>query len=698
MSNQLQQLIEQAPAGFLPRVYYGLTNGAQVYRFTKNAELSIDGITGNEGDAFEFYLSNEIIADYIPAFAIKEENNVLKITNQGDYPELATGFKIVNMRTGESFIKTIENALTLQNASFLGDLNANLNKEKQITVLNDLESGNKNVVFASIDLNSDDIYNWISIGAYTNGRDGYSVYSAKSRDNLISILASAKINDIIVFGADVTYNTFSALNGDIFVIDSISPFSATNRGNIRGPQGLKGDKGDKGDAGTDGLTPTIVNGNWFIGSTDTGVKAQGIDGTNGLNGQSFQIQSGLYSTPANVGKPGNTTPEGESLKTLPTLPAQNLTGKGFIVYDPLTTPLDPFYDLYWANNGDTEWTIIHPFQGQDGKNGTNGYTPYIKDNNWYINGENTGVAATGPQGPKGDAGLTGPAGPAGNNERITTSCKTVLKTYTRKFVSKTWNKNIMSGTYIWTYNGNKYYSNRTNSQYVLNKETGEWEDKTWNGFTNLLGTHIWTDGLNVYHTSSSTTYKLNPQTDTWELFQWTGSNIPEYGEYIWTDGADVYYSNSNKTPDINYKLNRDTLAWEDITWNIAILGTSVFSIENKVYTTVGVSIYKLNIDTGEWESLGAKNPTPSTGIGLYLYKDNKNNFCYFTSSNLTTGYVLVDIENMIWKPFKIVGLESETSSVADSSYIWTDGNNMYYNPLFGKSYRLLSPSWDTIIL
>lgn len=46
----------------------------------------------------------------------------------------------------------------------------------------------------------------------------------------------------------------------------------------RGPQGIqgdKGDKGDRGDKGDTGLTPTIgANGNWFIGSTDTGVKAQ----------------------------------------------------------------------------------------------------------------------------------------------------------------------------------------------------------------------------------------------------------------------------------------------------------------------------------------------------------------------------------------------------------------------------------------
>ena len=47
----------------------------------------------------------------------------------------------------------------------------------------------------------------------------------------------------------------------------------------RGPKGDTGEKGDKGDtgaAGTDGTTPHIgVNGNWYIGDTDTGVSAEG---------------------------------------------------------------------------------------------------------------------------------------------------------------------------------------------------------------------------------------------------------------------------------------------------------------------------------------------------------------------------------------------------------------------------------------
>ena len=48
---------------------------------------------------------------------------------------------------------------------------------------------------------------------------------------------------------------------------------------------IQGSKGDKGDAGTNGISPHIDvdTNNWFIGTTDTGIKAIGIDGINGVS-------------------------------------------------------------------------------------------------------------------------------------------------------------------------------------------------------------------------------------------------------------------------------------------------------------------------------------------------------------------------------------------------------------------------------
>ena len=48
---------------------------------------------------------------------------------------------------------------------------------------------------------------------------------------------------------------------------------------------LTGDKGQDGRDGADGLTPYIGgNGNWWIGDTDTGIKAAGTDGADGQDG------------------------------------------------------------------------------------------------------------------------------------------------------------------------------------------------------------------------------------------------------------------------------------------------------------------------------------------------------------------------------------------------------------------------------
>ncbi len=52
-----------------------------------------------------------------------------------------------------------------------------------------------------------------------------------------------------------------------------------------GSPGAKGDPGKDGTNGVDGVTPHIgTNGHWYLGSTDTGVKAQGADGQAGAPG------------------------------------------------------------------------------------------------------------------------------------------------------------------------------------------------------------------------------------------------------------------------------------------------------------------------------------------------------------------------------------------------------------------------------
>jgi len=72
----------------------------------------------------------------------------------------------------------------------------------------------------------------------------------------------------------------------------------------QGEQGPKGDAGETGPQGTNGTSPHIgINGNWFIGTTDTGVKAQGDEGPVGQPGAT-----------GDIGPQGPPGPEGPAYK------------------------------------------------------------------------------------------------------------------------------------------------------------------------------------------------------------------------------------------------------------------------------------------------------------------------------------------------------------------------------------------------
>lgn len=367
ISEQLNELITKKPTGFLPIVYYGLTRGNNTYRFISQAVFNITDLGGNIGEAYEL-ISELEEESYVPAIATNIGNNQIKIAIQGDYNQDTSSFKLINMVTGVSKTITLENVLSLQLASYLGSYSAQDNKAEQITVLHDLELNEVNTVFASVDFNNDDNWNWIRIGNYRDGTDGKSAY-------------------------------------EIAVDNGFEGTESEWLESLKGETGETGATGATGATGQNGYTPYIQDGYWYINGVNTNVKAEGQDGTDGTNGQSFSMQSGLYSVPANYGQSGNIGPNSETLQQLPTLPQSNITGKGYVVYDPLTTPLEPFYDLYYANNGDTSWTIIHPFSGLKGQDGTNGYTPYIQNGTWYINGVSTGISAVGTQGAQGPKGV-----------------------------------------------------------------------------------------------------------------------------------------------------------------------------------------------------------------------------------------------------------------------------------------------------
>ncbi|MCL2630786.1 MAG: hypothetical protein FWD49_04610 [Firmicutes bacterium] len=149
-----------------------------------------------------------------------------------------------------------------------------------------------------------------------------------------------------------------------------------------------------GAKGNDGISPHIGNnGNWYIGTTDTGVKAQGDKGADGVDGTNGQ--DGIDGIDGNNGNDGKSA-----------------------------------YDI-WLDNGNTgtETDFLNWLKGADGQNGNDGNNGNNGNDGksaydiWLDNG-NTGTetdflewlkGTTGGKGDKGDTGATGGKGADGQN-------------------------------------------------------------------------------------------------------------------------------------------------------------------------------------------------------------------------------------------------------------------------------------------
>ena len=190
-------------------------------------------------------------------------------------------------------------------------------------------------------------------------------------------------------------------------------------------KGLKGDKGDKGDNGTNGqdgqpgqngqpgLTPRIgENGNWWVGNTDLGVKAQGNPGTNGQDGQPGRDgQPGQPGRDGQNGQPGRDGQNGET-------PRIGDNGNWWIGNEDTGKPARGAQGPQGnpGTNGQNGQPGRDGQNGQPGRDGQNGETPRIGDNgNWWIGNQDTGKPARGAQGPQGNPGTNGQNGQPGRD-------------------------------------------------------------------------------------------------------------------------------------------------------------------------------------------------------------------------------------------------------------------------------------------
>ena len=160
--------------------------------------------------------------------------------------------------------------------------------------------------------------------------------------------------------------------------------------------GTDGRDGVDGKNGADGLTPAIgENGNWWIGDTDTGVKAGGADGKDGADGLTPTIgESGNWwigDTDTGVKAAASDGRDGADGK-------DGVDGK----------------DGANGKDGIDGKDGVDGKDGTDGAQGAPGLTPSIGGNgNWWLGNTDTGVRAAGTTGATGAAGATGATGATG---------------------------------------------------------------------------------------------------------------------------------------------------------------------------------------------------------------------------------------------------------------------------------------------
>ena len=211
--------------------------------------------------------------------------------------------------------------------------------------------------------------------------------------------------------------------------------TAEGWGNPISLRGLKGDKGNDGQNGTDAPVPNIKGGYWYIGETNTGIKAEGKDGTNGSNGS-----NGTNGKDGKDGKDGITPTisadgywvvngQKTDIKAKGTDGTNGQNGSngtngkdGKDGKDGVTPTITINSEGYWVINGQTSTTKAKGEDGKEGKKGDKGADgakgqdgkdapkPNIKNGYWYIGDEKTEVKATGAQGEKGERGLPGKDG------------------------------------------------------------------------------------------------------------------------------------------------------------------------------------------------------------------------------------------------------------------------------------------------
>lgn len=253
-----------------------------------------------------------------------------------------------------------------------------------------------------------------------------SKLTTKAKDNLVAAINEAARSgggsggagtiDMRVADGYIQYsNDGGATWENLIAIADLK--GADGKDGTNGTDGAPGKDGADGAPGKDGVTPTIgENGNWYLGTEDTGKPSrgatgpQGADGKDGTNGTDGTDGHTPVITASKSGKVTTIKVDGEAVATVNdgadgtngTDGAPGKDGAPGADGTTFTPSVSAAGDLSWTNDGGKANPATVNLKGPQGDTGPTG-----------PQGE------TGPQGPTGATGPQGPQGPAGDNANVT---------------------------------------------------------------------------------------------------------------------------------------------------------------------------------------------------------------------------------------------------------------------------------------
>lgn len=207
-------------------------------------------------------------------------------------------------------------------------------------------------------------------------------------------------------------------NGNWFVGSTDTGISA------KGIKGDSGKDGNNGINGTDGVTPHIGNnGNWFIGNTDTGISSKGEKGEPGKNGNDGRDgYSGVYVSDNSISTP----PENANVWVITSTSGEN----NYIFIPDNLRYVNSRLQLMCGDEAVGEPIIITDGVSGGGVNGIT-FTPSVSEDgiiSWTNDGGLSNPKSVNIKGEKGEQGTQGLPGKDGTNGKDGVSVKSIAQT------------------------------------------------------------------------------------------------------------------------------------------------------------------------------------------------------------------------------------------------------------------------------